>query len=220
MGLLNNFEEEKTTTKKDDVIELMGVLKSKEAELNLELEHTKKLNKLSQETLNKIEIVLEKIINQAEKNEENFIKELENLKNQNKLFTETLEKSEFLRDLKRDIKEQISLIQREKEKQLIEIQEETRNEFIRFRNSYGFRELIAWILTGTLCILWAFNHFTYKGEIREYQEESKKQYMAILNILAEDTKFWYSNNDKKAYLENLENIKKTKEEENKKAKKL
>lgn len=220
MGLLNNFEEEKTTTKKDDVIELMGVLKSKEAELNLELEHTKKLNKLSQETLNKIEIVLEKIINQAEKNEENFIKELENLKNQNKLFTETLEKSEFLRDLKRDIKEQISLIQREKEKQLIEIQEETRNEFIRFRNSYGFRELIAWILTGTLCILWAFNHFTYKGEIREYQEESKKQYMAILNILAEDTKFWYSNNDKKAYLENLENIKKAKEEENKKAKKL
>lgn len=219
MGLLNNFEEEKTTTKKDDVIELMGVLKSKEAELNLELEHTKKLNKLSQETLNKIEIVLEKIINQAEKNEENFIKELENLKNQNKLFTETLEKSEFLRDLKRDIKEQISLIQKEKEKQLIEIQEETRNEFIRFRNSYGFRGLIAWILTGTLCILLVFSHFTYKGEIREYQEESKKQYMSILNILAEDTKFWYSNSDKKAYLENLENIKKAKEEENKKSKK-
>lgn len=212
MGLLNNFEEEKTTTKKDDVIELMGVLKSKEAELNLELEHTKKLNKLSQETLNKIEIVLEKIINQAEKNEENFIKELENLKNQNKLFTETLEKSEFLRDLKRDVKEQISLIQREKEKQLIEIQEETRNEFIRFRNSYGFRGLIAWILTGGLCLVWAFSHFTYK-------KESQKQYTTILNILSEDTKFWYSNSDKKAYLGNLENIKKAKEEENKKAKK-
>lgn len=216
MGLLNNFEEEKTTLQKDDVIELMGVLKTKEAELNLELEHTKKLNKLSQETLNKIEIVLEKIVNQAEKNEENFIKEFENLKNQNKLFTETIEKSDFLRDLKRNIKEQISLIQKEKEEKLIEIKEETKNEIIRFRNSYGFREVIAWLLTGTLCILWAFSHFTYKGEIREYQEESKKQYRTILNILAEDTKFWYSNNDKKVYLDNFENIRKAKEEENKK----
>lgn len=216
MGLLNNFEEEKTTLQKDDVIELMGVLKTKEAELNLELEHTKKLNKLSQETLNKIEIVLEKIVNQAEKNEENFIKEFENLKNQNKLFTETIEKSDFLRDLKRNIKEQISLIQKEKEEKLIEIKEETKNEIIRFRNSYGFREVIAWLLTGTLCILWAFSHFTYKGEIREYQEESKKQYRTILNILAEDTKFWYSNSDKKVYLDNFENIRKAKEEENKK----
>lgn len=242
MGLLENFEEEKeikTTTiqKQDEAIELIGVLKTKEAELKLELEHIKKLNKFSEEnikkvktTLEKIEIVLEKVVNLIENNDKKFTEETTELKNINQNFIETLENSEFLYNLQKYIEFEIKTIQKEANKKIIEIEDKIDKEIVKLKNSYGFREVIAWVLTSVLCILWAFSHFTYKGEIREYRQEikeyqeeyqeiSKNQYNKILNILSEDEKFWYSSKEKKAYFGSKEQMKELKEKEAKNSKK-
>lgn len=238
MGLLENFEEEKeikttTTPKQDEAIELIGVLKTKEAELKLELEHIKKLNKFSEEnikkvktTLEKIEIVLEKVVNLIENNDKKFTEETTELKNINQNFIETLENSEFLYNLQKYIEFEIKTIQKEANKKIIEIEDKIDKEIVKLKNSYGFREVIAWVLTTILCILWAFSHFTYKGEIREYRQEikeyqeiSKNQYNKILNILTENEKFWYSSKDKNAYFGSKEQMKELKEKEAKNSKK-
>lgn len=225
MGLLRNFEEEKKevqevkTSIQDESVELMRILKIKESELKLELEHTKKLNKLVQDELKKLDVVLEKIVNQIESNDEKFTRETEELKEQNKLFIEALENSEFLRKLDFKVQKNIAEICNAKNVKSLEIEEKIDNEIIKFRNSCTIREIISWILLAILSIIWAFSHFTYKGKIKEYQEISKIQYNKIINILSENDKFWYSSKDKKAYLENIKNIEKAKEQEQKEQKK-
>lgn len=229
MGLLENFEEEKeikTAQKQDEAIELIGVLKTKEAELKLELEHTKKLNKFSEEnvkkvetTLEKIEIVLEKVVSLVENNDKKFTKETTELKNINENFIKTLENSKFFYNLEKYVSSEIENIQKEANEKIIKIEKKIEDEITKIKNSYGLREIIAWILTAALCIIWAFSHFTYKGEIREYQEISKNQYNKILNILMENKKFWYSAENKELYIKNLKNSEKDKNNENKKSKK-
>lgn len=229
MGLLENFEEEKeikTAQKQDEAIELIGVLKTKEAELKLELEHTKKLNKFSEEnvkkvetTLEKIEIVLEKVVSLVENNDKKFTKETTELKNINQNFIEALEKSEFLYNLQKYIELEVKTIQEEANKKSTDFEKKIDEEIKKIKNSYRLREVIAWVLTSGLCIIWAFSHFTYKGEIREYQEISKNQYNKILNILMEDKKFWYSAENKELYIKNLKNSENNKNNENKKTKK-
>lgn len=223
MGLLRNFEEEKKevqevkTSIQDESVELMRILKIKESELKLELEHTKKLNKLVQDELKKLDVVLEKIVNQIESNDEKFTRETEELKEQNKLFIETLENSEFLRKLDFKVQKNIAEICNAKNVKSLEIEEKMNNEIAEFREAYKSRDFISWSLLVILCIVWGVSYFIYRGEISKYQKESQKQYMAILNTLAEDNKFWYSSKDKKAYLENIKDIeKKAKEQEQKK----
>lgn len=251
MGLLNEFEEkevvkveesflEETNLEdfvksivKSELSEITDFLKTKTAEYILEQQNSKKLTEKIDRYAETNEVFKDTILSKTEEFSGKFLENLKELKGINENFVEALEKSEFLKNLKKEVAEEISKIQdtktkfeKEGDKKLREIKENAQETIQlaadKLENYYIFKRFLPWFLTIISVFIMTYNYFSLRSQVREFQiktEKTQSDIFEIKNILFGNDQFWYSTKDKKAYLDNKAEIKKQKEAEAKNSKK-
>lgn len=203
--------------------EIASIVKTKIAELTLELQKLKELEKATTEYKNNINI----ITNQMIKNVENYgkvfldrtdnfssqlIEKLKEVKDTNQIFDETLKKSGIIENLNNSRYEIF-------EKFSNDVAAKTNNTFNLINDSVNKMKSVFYVFVFSIIVFLIFSGIIlYKINNRVSSAEKSLNSISnsLIGLVKGDLKFWYSEDDKKAYISNAEAIKKEKDSKNKK----
>ena len=203
--------------------EIAYIAKTKIAEMTIELQKVKELEKATTEYKNNINI----ITNQMIKNIENYgkvfldrtdnfssqlIEKLKEVKDTNQIFDETLKKSGIIENLNNSRYEIF-------EKFSNDVAAKTNNTFNLINDSVNKMKSVFYVFVFSIIIFLIFSGIIlYKTNNRVSSAEKSLNSISnsLIGLVKGDLKFWYSEDDKKAYISNAEAIKKEKDSKNKK----
>lgn len=203
--------------------EIASIAKTKIAEMTIELQKVKELEKATTEYKNNINI----ITNQMIKNIENYgkvfldrtdnfssqlIEKLKEVKDTNQIFDETLKKSGIIENLNNSRYEIF-------EKFSNDIAAKTNNTFNLINDSVNKMKSVFYVFVFSIIVFLIFSGIIlYKTNNRVSSAEKSLNSISnsLIGLVKGDLKFWYSEDDKKAYISNAEAIKKEKDSKNKK----
>ena len=203
--------------------EIASIAKTKIAEMTIELQKVKELEKATTEYKNNINI----ITNQMIKNIENYgkvfldrtdnfssqlIEKLKEVKDTNQIFDETLKKSGIIENLNNSRYEIF-------EKFSNDVAAKTNNTFNLINDSVNKMKSVFYVFVFSIIIFLIFSGMIlYKTNNRVSSAEKSLNSISnsLIGLVKGDLKFWYSEDDKKAYISNAEAIKKEKDSKNKK----
>lgn len=203
--------------------EIASIVKTKIAELTLELQKLKELEKATTEYKNNVNI----ITNQMIKNVENYSKvfldrtdnfssqlaeKLKEVKDTNQIFDETLKKSGIIENLNNSRYEIF-------EKFSNDVAAKTNNTFNLINDSVNKMKSVFYVFVFSIIAFLIFSGIIlYKTNNRVSSAEKSLNSISnsLIGLVKGDLKFWYSEEDKKAYISNAEAIKKEKDSKNKK----
>ncbi|WP_336019972.1 hypothetical protein [Fusobacterium polymorphum] len=203
--------------------EIASIAKTKIAEMTIELQKVKELEKATTEYKNNINI----ITNQMIKNIENYgkvfldrtdnfssqlIEKLKEVKDTNQIFDETLKKSGIIENLNNSRYEIF-------EKFSNDVAAKTNNTFNLINDSVNKMKSVFYVFVFSIIIFLIFSGIIlYKTNNRVSSAEKSLNSISnsLIGLVKGDLKFWYSEDDKKAYISNAEAIKKEKDSKNKK----
>lgn len=203
--------------------EIASIAKTKIAEMTIELQKIKELEKATTEYKNNINI----ITNQMIKNIENYgkvfldrtdnfssqlIEKLKEVKDTNQIFDETLKKSGIIENLNNSRYEIF-------EKFSNDVAAKTNNTFNLINDSVNKMKSVFYVFVFSIIIFLIFSGIIlYKTNNRVSSAEKSLNSISnsLIGLVKGDLKFWYSEDDKKAYISNAEAIKKEKDSKNKK----
>ena len=203
--------------------EIASIAKTKIAEMTIELQKVKELEKATTEYKNNINI----ITNQMIKNIENYgkvfldrtdnfssqlIEKLKEVKDTNQIFDETLKKSGIIENLNNSRYEIF-------EKFSNDVAAKTNNTFNLINDSVNKMKSVFYVFVFSIIVFLIFSGIIlYKTNNRVSSAEKSLNSISnsLIGLVKGDLKFWYSEDDKKAYISNAEAIKKEKDSTNKK----
>ena len=203
--------------------EIASIAKTKIAEMTIELQKVKELEKATTEYKNNINI----ITNQMIKNIENYgkvfldrtdnfssqlIEKLKEVKDTNQIFDETLKKSGIIENLNNSRYEIF-------EKFSNDVAAKTNNTFNLINDSVNKMKSVFYVFVFSIIVFLIFSVIIlYKTNNRVSSAEKSLNSISnsLIGLVKGDLKFWYSEDDKKAYISNAEAIKKEKDSKNKK----
>ena len=203
--------------------EIASIAKTKIAEMTIELQKVKELEKATTEYKNNINI----ITNQMIKNIENYgkvfldrtdnfssqmIEKLKEVKDTNQIFDETLKKSGIIENLNNSRYEIF-------EKFSNDVAAKTNNTVNLINDSVNKMKSVFYVFVFSIIIFLIFSGIIlYKTNNRVSSAEKSLNSISnsLIGLVKGDLKFWYSEDDKKAYISNAEAIKKEKDSKNKK----
>ncbi|ALM95446.1 hypothetical protein KST12_12315 (plasmid) [Fusobacterium polymorphum] len=203
--------------------EIASIAKTKIAEMTIELQKVKELEKATTEYKNNINI----ITNQMIKNIENYgkvfldrtdnfssqlIEKLKEVKDTNQIFDETLKKSGIIENLNNSRYEIF-------EKFSNDVAAKTNNTFNLINDSVNKMKSVFYVFVFSIIVFLIFSGIIlYKTNNRVSSAEKSLNSISnsLIGLVKGDLKFWYSEDDKKAYISNAEAIKKEKDSKNKK----
>ncbi len=240
MGLLENFRDEKIENKPSQEMELetyvkmiventiqglnkelnttLSVSKNKIAELTLELSTIQELKKEMARYGENFRVISEKMLKNSEIFSKEFIKKLDEVKSTNEIFEETLKKSQLQENLERSFRNYLSSYAKISEETLNKISNKAYNAILEQEKRLKMRDYILIFINIIFAIVLIFGFFSYRN-IQKENRKTQGEIQIIKEILAEDRKYWFSQEDKKAYISHVEDIEKRKKENNKKSKK-
>lgn len=240
MGLLENFRNEKIENKPSQEMELetyvkmivensiqglnkelnttLSVSKNKIAELTLELATIQELKKEMARYGENSRIISEKMLKNSEIFSKEFIEKLDEVKSTNEIFEETLKKSQLQENLERTFRNYLSHYAKTSEESLSKISNKAYNAILEQERRLKMRDTILIFIHVIFAIVLIFGFFSYRN-IQKENRKTQGEIQIIKEILAEDRKYWFSQEDKKAYISHVEDIEKRKKENNKKSKK-
>lgn len=240
MGLLENFRDEKIENKPSQEMELetyvkmiventiqglnkelnttLSVSKNKIAELTLELSTIQELKKEMARYGENFRVISEKMLKNSEIFSKEFIKKLDEVKSTNEIFEETLKKSQLQENLERSFRNYLSSYAKISEETLNKISNKAYNAILEQEKRLKMRDYILIFINIIFAIVLIFSFFSYRN-IQKENRKTQGEIQIIKEILAEDRKYWFSQEDKKAYISHVEDIEKRKKENNKKSKK-
>lgn len=240
MGLLENFRDEKIENKPSQEMELetyvkmiventiqglnkelnttLSVSKNKIAELTLELSTIQELKKEMARYGENFRVISEKMLKNSEIFSKEFIKKLDEVKSTNEIFEETLKKSQLQENLERSFRNYLSSYAKISEETLNKISNKAYNAILDQEKRLKMRDYILIFINIIFAIVLIFGFFSYRN-IQKENRKTQGEIQIIKEILAEDRKYWFSQEDKKAYISHVEDIEKRKKENNKKSKK-
>lgn len=203
--------------------EIASIAKTKIAEMTIELQKVKELEKATTEYKNNINI----ITNQMIKNIENYgkvfldrtdnfssqlIEKLKEVKDTNQIFDETLKKSGIIENLNNS---RYKIF----EKFSNDVAAKTNNTFNLINDSVNKMKSVFYVFVFSIIVFLIFSGIIlYKTNNRVSSAEKSLNSISnsLIGLVKGDLKFWYSEDDKKAYISNAEAIKKEKDSKNKK----
>lgn len=238
MGLLENFREEKNKPSQEmeletyvkmiientiqglnkDLNTTLSVSKNKIAELTLELSTIQELKKEIAKYVENSRIISEKMLKNSEIFTKEFIKKLDEVKNTNEIFEKTLKESQFQENLERTFRKYLSGYAEASEQSLSKISEKSYNAIFEQERRLKMRDNILIFISIVFAIILIFGFFSYRN-IQKENQRTQREIQIIREVLSEDRKYWFSQDDKKAYISYVEEIEKRKKEEAKKSKK-
>ena len=203
--------------------EIASIAKTKIAEMTIELQKVKELEKATTEYKNNINI----ITNQMIKNIENYgkvfldrtdnfssqmIEKLKEVKDTNQIFDETLKKSGIIENLNNSRYEIF-------EKFSNDVAAKTNNTVNLINDSVNKMKSVFYVFVFSIIIFLIFSGIIlYKtnNRVASVEESLNTISSSLTGLVKGDLKFWYSEEDKKAYISNVESIKKNKDSKKKK----
>ena len=203
--------------------EIASIAKTKIAEMTIELQKVKELEKATTEYKNNINI----ITNQMIKNIENYgkvfldrtdnfssqlIEKLKEVKDTNQIFDETLKKSGIIENLNNSRYEIF-------EKFSNDVAAKTNNTFNLINDSVNKMKSVFYVFVFSIIVFLIFSGIIlYKtnNRVASVEESLNTISSSLTGLVKGDLKFWYSEEDKKAYISNVESIKKNKDSKKKK----
>ena len=231
MGLLENFRDEKIENKPSQEMELetyvkmiventiqglnkelnttLSVSKNKIAELTLELSTIQELKKEMARYGENFRVISEKMLKNSEMFSKEFIKKLYEVKSTNEIFEETLKKSQLQENLERSFRNYLSSYAKISEETLNKISNKAYNAILEQEKRLKMRDYILIFINIIFAIVLIFGFFSYRN-IQKENRKTQGEIQIIKEILAEDRKYWFSQEDKKAYISHVEDIEKRK----------
>ena len=231
MGLLENFRDEKIENKPSQEMELetyvkmiventiqglnkelnttLSVSKNKIAELTLELSTIQELKKEMARYGENFRVISEKMLKNSEIFSKEFIKKLDEVKSTNEIFEETLKKSQLQENLERSFRNYLSSYAKISEETLNKISNKAYNAILEQEKRLKMRDYILIFINIIFAIVLIFGFFSYR-KIQKENRKTQGEIQIIKEILAEDRKYWFSQEDKKAYISHVEDIEKRK----------
>lgn len=126
-----------------------------------------------------------------------------------------MKKSQLQENLERTFRNCLSGYIKTSEQALSKISEESYNAILEQEKRLKMRDTILIFINIIFAIILIFGFFSYRN-IQKENQRTQGEIQVIKEILAEDRKYWFSQEDKKAYISHVEEIEKRKKEENKK----
>lgn len=203
--------------------EIASIAKTKIAEVTLELEKLKQLEKATTKYRDDTNIITNKMIENVENYNKVFleridkfnllmVEKLNEVKNTNQIFAETLDKSDIVDNLNKSRAEIF-------EKFSTDVATKTNNTFNLIENSLNKLKIAFYTAVFVIVIFLFFTGIIlYKtnNRVASVEESLNNISSSVTGLVKGDLKFWYSEEDKKAYVSNVENIKKNKDSKKKK----
>lgn len=203
--------------------EIASIAKTKIAEVTLELEKLKQLEKATTKYRDDTNIITNKMIENVENYNKVFleridkfnllmVEKLNEVKNTNQIFAETLDKSDIVDNLNKSRAEIF-------EKFSTDVATKTNNTFNLIKNSLNKLKIAFYTAVFVIVIFLFFTGIIlYKtnNRVASVEESLNNISSSVTGLVKGDLKFWYSEEDKKAYVSNVESIKKNKDSKKKK----
>lgn len=203
--------------------EIASIAKTKIAEVTLELEKLKQLEKATTKYRDDTNIITNKMIENVENYNKLFleridkfnllmVEKLNEVKNTNQIFAETLDKSDIVDNLNKNRAEIF-------EKFSTDVATKTNNTFNLIENSLNKLKIAFYTAVSVIVIFLFFTGIIlYKtnNRVASVEESLNNISSSVTGLVKGDLKFWYSEEDKKAYVSNVESIKKNKDSKKKK----
>ena len=203
--------------------EIASIAKTKIAEVTLELEKLKQLEKATTKYRDDTNIITNKMIENVENYNKVFleridkfnllmVEKLNEVKNTNQIFAETLDKSDIVDNLNKSRAEIF-------EKFSTDVATKTNNTFNLSENSLNKLKIAFYTAVSVIVIFLFFTGIIlYKtnNRVASVEESLNNISSSVTGLVKGDLKFWYSEEDKKAYVSNVESIKKNKDSKKKK----
>jgi len=203
--------------------EIASIAKTKIAEVTLELEKLKQLEKATTKYRDDTNIITNKMIENVENYNKVFleridkfnllmVEKLNEVKNTNQIFAETLDKSDIVDNLNKSRAEIF-------EKFSTDVATKTNNTFNLVENSLNKLKIAFYTAVSVIVIFLFFTGIIlYKtnNRVASVEESLNNISSSVTGLVKGDLKFWYSEEDKKAYVSNVESIKKNKDSKKKK----
>lgn len=203
--------------------EIASIAKTKIAEVTLELEKLKQLEKATTKYRDDTNIITNKMIENVENYNKVFleridkfnllmVEKLNEVKNTNQIFAETLDKSDIVDNLNKSRAEIF-------EKFSTDVATKTNNTFNLIESSLIKLKIAFYTAVSVIVIFLFFTGIIlYKtnNRVASVEESLNNISSSVTGLVKGDLKFWYSEEDKKAYVSNVESIKKNKDSKKKK----
>ena len=203
--------------------EIASIAKTKIAEMTIELQKIKELEKATTEYKNNVNIITNQMIKNVENYGKVFLDRTDNFSSQleeklkevrdtNQIFSDTLKKSGIIENLNNS---------RHKifEKFSDDIATKTNNTFDLINDTVNKMKSVFYIFVFSIIVFLIFSGIIlYKtnNRVASVEESLNTISSSLTGLVKGDLKFWYSEEDKKAYISNVESIKKNKDSKKKK----
>lgn len=203
--------------------EIASIAKTKIAEMTIELQKIKELEKATTEYKNNVNIITNQMIKNVENYGKVFLDRTDNFSSQleeklkevrdtNQIFSDTLKKSGIIENLNKNRYEIF-------EKFSDDVATKTNNTFDNINSAINQIKSVFYIFIFFIIVFLIFSGIIlYKTNNRVASAEKSLNSISnsLIGLVKGDLKFWYSEEDKKAYISNTEAIKKEKDSKNKK----
>ena len=203
--------------------EIASIVKTKIAELTLELQKIKELEKATTEYKNNVNTITNQMIKNVEDyskvfldRTDNFssqlVEKLKEVKDTNQIFAETLKKSGIIENLNSSRYEIF-------EKFSDDVATKTNNTFDLINDSVNKMKSVFYVFVFSIIAFLIFSGiilYKINNRVSDVEESLSNISSSLTGLVKGDLKFWYSEEDKKAYISNIDNIKKSKDSKNKK----
>ena len=139
-----------------------------------------------------------------------MVEKLNEVKNTNQIFAETLDKSDIVDNLNKSRAEIF-------EKFSTDVATKTNNTFNLIENSLNKLKIAFYTAVSVIVIFYFYGIILYKtnNRVASVEESLNNISSSVTGLVKGDLKFWYSEEDKKAYVSNVESIKKNKDSKKK-----
>lgn len=203
--------------------EIASIAKTKIAEMTIELQKVKELEKATTEYKDSMNTIINQMITNIENYNKTFSNRVDNfssqlaeklkeVKNTNQIFDETLKKSGIIENLNNS---------RHKifEKFSDDVATKTNNTFDLINDTVNKMKSVFYVFIFSIIVFLIFSGIIlYKtnNKVASVEESLNTISSSLTGLVKGDLKFWYSEEDKKAYISNIESIKKNKDSKKKK----
>ncbi|EHO75389.1 hypothetical protein HMPREF9942_02301 [Fusobacterium animalis F0419] len=203
--------------------EIASIAKTKIAEMTIELQKVKELEKATTEYKDNMNTIINQMITNIENYNKTFSNRVDNfssqlaeklkeVKNTNQIFDETLKKSGIIENLNNS---------RHKifEKFSDDVATKTNNTFDLINDTVNKMKSVFYVFIFSIIVFLIFSGIIlYKtnNRVASVEESLNTISSSLTGLVKGDLKFWYSEEDKKAYISNIESIKKNKDSKKKK----
>ncbi len=200
--------------------EILAIAKTETLKANLLFQQLEEQKKVFDEAREKSNVLLENIVSETQKfnrtTKENIDIFRDELMGQNQLFIKAVNESKVFETMENIFNSKANKINYAVQEELNKKSNELNATIEKLNDKiYTFNSIYMklWVVILVLFLIILGLGFYYNSKINTLKDEFKalKQVNnSVLNILSEDSKFWYSEKDKKAYFDNIERIKKAK----------